>query len=148
VTVGTNNDKAGYGLAQAFPANFGALAISAGGAVTVGTNNDKAGYALSQAFPANFASLAISGAGMVTVGTNNDKAGYQVAPNGLDTVVVETGVNARQAMSAVLASAVGVLSGAATNTITIRGGNVATTRIQATVDAQGNRSAVALTLPA
>ncbi|HWE39054.1 MAG TPA: hypothetical protein VG406_21075, partial [Isosphaeraceae bacterium] len=25
VTVGTNNDKAGYGLAQAFPANFGAL---------------------------------------------------------------------------------------------------------------------------
>jgi hypothetical protein len=63
-------------------------------------------------------------------------------------VVVEAGVNARQAMSAILASAVGVLSGAATNTITIQGGNVAATRIRATVDVDGNRSAVALTLPA
>lgn len=33
VTVGTNNDKGGYSLSQAFPANFSSLAISAGGVV-------------------------------------------------------------------------------------------------------------------
>jgi len=31
VTVGTNNDKAGYALTQTFPTNFAALAIAAGG---------------------------------------------------------------------------------------------------------------------
>jgi hypothetical protein len=37
VTVGTNNDKTGYSLTQAFPTNFSSLAIAAGtGAVTVG----------------------------------------------------------------------------------------------------------------
>lgn len=36
VTVGTNNDKTGYSLSQAFPSNFSSLAIAAGtGAVTV-----------------------------------------------------------------------------------------------------------------
>src|SRR4029077_8477978 len=49
VTVGVNNDKAGYTLS---------------GPVTVGTNNDKTGYTL---------------AGPVTVGTNNDKTGYSLA---------------------------------------------------------------------
>ena len=33
VTVGTNNDKTGYSLSQAFPTNFGSLTISAGGVV-------------------------------------------------------------------------------------------------------------------
>jgi hypothetical protein len=37
VTVGTNNDKTGYSLTQAFPTNFSSLAIAAGtGAVAVG----------------------------------------------------------------------------------------------------------------
>jgi hypothetical protein len=49
VTVTTNNDKTGYSLTQAFPSNFAALAITAGGAVTVGTNNDKTGYSLATA---------------------------------------------------------------------------------------------------
>jgi len=34
VTVGTNNDKTGYGLSQAFPTNFSALDITAGGVVS------------------------------------------------------------------------------------------------------------------
>lgn len=43
VTVGTNNDKTGYSLTQAFPANFSSLAITAStGRVTVG------GYASGQ----------------------------------------------------------------------------------------------------
>lgn len=47
VTVATNNDKTGYSLTQAFPANFSSLAITAGGAVTAGTVSDKTGYSLS-----------------------------------------------------------------------------------------------------
>lgn len=47
VTVATNNDKTGYSLTQAFPANFSSLAITVGGAVTAGTVSDKTGYALS-----------------------------------------------------------------------------------------------------
>ena len=47
VTVGTNADKTGYSLTQAFPSNFSSLAITAStGQVTVGTNNDKTGYSL------------------------------------------------------------------------------------------------------
>jgi hypothetical protein len=66
---------------------------------------------------------------------------------GLDAIVVETGVNARQALSPILAAAAGVFSGAGTTTATIKGGNVATTRIVATTDTSGNRSNVVLTLP-
>jgi len=67
---------------------------------------------------------------------------------GLDQVVIETGINARQALSPILSAAAGVLAGAATTSITIAAaGTPATNRITATVDASGNRSAVALNLP-
>lgn len=78
VTVGTNNDKTGYSLTQAFPTNFSSLAITGGGAVTAGTVSDKTGYALTQSFPTNFASLAITGGGAVTAGTVSDKTGYSL----------------------------------------------------------------------
>ena len=51
VTVGTNADKTGYALSQAFPTNFSLLAISGGGAVTAGTvsgNVTIGGYAAGQ----------------------------------------------------------------------------------------------------
>jgi hypothetical protein len=83
----------------------------------------------------------------VTVGTNNDKAGYTLAPSGLDTIQVESGVNARQALSPILAASAGVVSGAGTGLIVIKGGNTSTTRITATTDNAGNRSSVTLTLP-
>lgn len=70
-----------------------------------------------------------------------------LASDGLDAVIVETGVNARQALSPILAASAGVLSGATTGTIVIKGGNVATTRITATTDTNGNRTAVTLALP-
>ena len=130
-TVDANN-------AIKLPVGTGAGQINlAGGSVTI-----------SQPFPANFAGLVINASGGVTAGTVADKSGYFISPNGLDAVTIEAGVNARQAVSAILASAVGVLAGAATNTITIQGGNAATTRISATVDADGNRTAVSLNLPA
>ena len=71
-----------------------------------------------------------------------------LASAGLDNVVVESGLNARQAM-AVMASAMGgVLSGSGTATVTIKGAGVGTTRITATVDSQSNRTAVVLNPPA
>ena len=84
----------------------------------------------------------------VTVGANNDKAGYALAPAGLDAIQVEAGVNARQALSPIFAASAGVLLGAGTGTIVVKGGNVAVTRITATTDNAGNRTAVVLSLPA
>jgi hypothetical protein len=66
VTVTTNNDKTGYSLTQAFPANFSSLAITVGGAVTAGTVSDKTGYSLTQTFPTHFNDLVISANGHVT----------------------------------------------------------------------------------
>jgi hypothetical protein len=83
----------------------------------------------------------------VTVGTNNDKTGYSLSQSGLDAITIETGVNARQAFSPILAAAAGTLSGAGTGTILIKGGNVVTTRITATSDSSGNRTSVTLALP-
>ena len=83
----------------------------------------------------------------VTVGAIIDKTGYSLAASGLDAISVEPGINARQALSPILAAAAGSLSGAGTGTVVIRGGNVATTRITATTDNAGNRSTVTLTLP-
>jgi len=85
VTVGTNSDKTGYSLTQAFPTNFSSFAITAGGAVTVGTNNDKTGYtastvtdktgySLTQSFPTNFSSMAITAGGVVTANTTQFSA--------------------------------------------------------------------------
>ncbi|MDB5350783.1 MAG: hypothetical protein JWN86_2030 [Planctomycetota bacterium] len=83
----------------------------------------------------------------VVVGQNNDKTGYTLASSGLDAIQVEPGINARQALAPILAATAGVLSGAGTGTITVKGGSVATTRIMATTDLVGNRSAVVLNLP-
>lgn len=83
----------------------------------------------------------------VVVGENQDKSGYTLSPTGLDAIVVEAGINARQALSPMLAALAGVVSGAETGTISIKGGNSTVTRITATTDEDGNRSTVNLTLP-
>jgi hypothetical protein len=83
----------------------------------------------------------------VTVGTNNDKANYTLASSGLDSIQVESGINARQSLSPILAACAGIISGAGTGVVVIKGGNSSTTRITATTDNAGNRSAVTLTLP-
>jgi hypothetical protein len=72
-----------------------------------------------------------------------------LAADGLDAVIIETGLNARQSLAINSAAAAGVLAGAATTTVTIAAAGVpATNRITATVDASGNRSAVTLSPPA
>jgi hypothetical protein len=78
----------------------------------------------------------INGSGQVTL-----------SASGLDAVPVESGVNARQALAPILAASAGVLVGAGTGTIVIKGGNSALTRIMASTDNAGNRTAVTLTLP-
>lgn len=57
---------------------------------------------------------------------------------------VETGTTPRQSLRLMLAALVGKLSGAATTSIKIRDTNDAKDRITATVDSDGNRSAVTL----
>ncbi len=59
----------------------------------------------------------------VTVGTITDKTGYSLAASGLDAVPVEAGVNARQALSPILAASAGVVAGAGTGVVVIKGGN-------------------------
>jgi hypothetical protein len=77
-----------------------------------------------------------------------DRTGYRVDPAGLDGVVVEPGLNARQALALVLAGAAGALDGAGTAFVTIHAAGGGTTRILAAADALGNRSNVQLTPPA
>lgn len=91
--------------------------------------------------------LADTGTDGVVVAAGS-KAGYSLAAAGLDAVTVETGLNARQALSVIAAASAGVLSGAATTEIQISAAGVsATNRVTATVDADGNRSSVTLSLP-
>ncbi len=85
---------------------------------------------------------------IATNATTTDKTGYSLAADGLDAVVVEAGLNARQALSLGTAALVGVLSGAATTSVTILGAGVGTTRVVATVTANGDRTAVSLSPPA
>jgi len=66
---------------------------------------------------------------------------------GVDLVVEESGINLRQAIALIGAATCGKVSGAATSTITIKNMDGTTTRIVATVDSDGNRSAVTLSAP-
>ncbi len=91
----------------------------------------------------------------VTVGTNNDKTGYSLtvtpptADQNADALLdraagIETNRTVRQGLRLMLSALAGKLSGAATTTVTIRDTNDGIDRIVATVDSNGNRSAVTL----
>jgi hypothetical protein len=72
-------------------------------------------------------------------------AANEVADAILDrTAGVETGVTPRQGLRLMLAALAGKLSGAATATVSIRDTGDSKDRIVATVDADGNRTAVTL----
>lgn len=76
-----------------------------------------------------------------------EATGKKLASDGVDAITVESGVNARQALSVMAAAMAGTVSGADTNAPIFKGANVATTRITATTDSYGNRSLVTLNLP-
>ncbi len=83
-----------------------------------------------------------------TVSSRSTYAGgtVQLAANGLDLIPCES-LNARQALVEILAANCGVLSGAGTGPIVIKGAGTVTTRITATVDTYGNRSIVTMSPP-
>lgn len=76
------------------------------------------------------------------------RTGFKLASDGLDSITIETGLNARQALAIMSAESAGNLAGAAGSTITFTGAGVATNRITATVDTSGNRTGIVLNPPA
>jgi hypothetical protein len=78
-----------------------------------------------------------------------DAAGrVELQADGIDQIVVETGVNARQCLSALGAALAGVLAGVGTGSITFEAiGNPGTVRITCVNDLLGNRNTVVLNLP-
>lgn len=86
------------------------------------------------------AAVASTGAVLTAAERNAIADAFLARANG-----IETGVTPKQAMQYMAAALAGVLSGAATTTESIQAiGNAATLRITATVDANGNRSAIVL----
>lgn len=87
----------------------------------------------------------------VTVTTNNDKTGYALTSGERDSIAaalldlasgVETSVTVRQALRGMASVLMGLSDGAATTTMHFRDLANSKNRITATVDADGNRSAV------
>ena len=134
-----------------------AVAGAAGGLFIDGTNAaTNITTALTTTFTGNLTGSVDSVTGAVgsvtaavTAGTVSDKTGYVLSAAGVTAVWAEvmTGtVTAVQAVRGFIAAMLGKASGLATNTATYR--NIADTKdvITATVDADGNRSAVTLDL--
>ena len=192
VTVGTNNDKTGYTLTQAFPSNFASLGINASGHIsrvtlvdTTTTNTDmrgtdgaalasawtstRAGYLDSALLAEDPAKRTVkvtgSGSGHIAADLHESQPGSihattfeagaidaaalaadaanEIADALLDRAdAIETGLTLRGAIRLDTAALAGKLSGAAGTTVTIRNVGDTKARITATVDADGNRSAV------
>ncbi len=99
---------------------------------------DKAGFSLA----ANQSSVTIG-----AVNTVNDKTGYSLSSAGIDAIiddVIEGTLTLRQAVRIFLSALAGKSSGGGTSTITFRDLADTKNRISATVDADGNRTAVTL----
>ncbi len=80
-----------------------------------------------------------------TVTTNTDKTGYALSTAGVDAILddtVEGSLTMRQMVRIMASALAGKAAGGGTTTITFTGLDGTTTRITATVDANGNRSAV------
>lgn len=83
--------------------------------------------------------------GVISAALLASDAANEIADALLDRAdAIETGITLRLASRYTVAAAAGVASGMATTTAVIKGANVLTTRITATVDADGNRSSVTL----
>jgi len=79
--------------------------------------------------------------------TNNDKTGYALSTTGVDAIlddVIEGTTTFRQAIRVYLAALAGKSTGGGTATLTFRDNADSKARITATVDANGNRTAVTL----
>ncbi len=113
--------------------------------LTLAAASDKTGIVLAAGGLA-LVTNATTALARIVAGVNADGL-VKLRADGLDAVPIEAGVNARQALSPILAACAGVLTGAGSGTIVIKGGNVATTRITTLYDADANRTSVTLNLP-
>ena len=115
-------------LASSAPSNFGDLAItSSTGKVTAGTVDDKTGYTVET----------------IVSGTINAIAdGLLDRADGVEPASAGTERTVRAALRLILSACAGQVAGASGTTITIRDTNDTTNRITATVDSDGNRTAV------
>ena len=156
VTVGTNQDKSGYTLASSALDSIIATISKNVWEYTTNTITlaGSVGKLLKDNIDVPISSRSTFAGGPVqsvtnpvTVGTNQDKSGYVMAASGLDSIIIEQGINLRQAIAPILAATAGVISGAGTGQIVIRGGNTSVSRILASTDNQGNRTSVTLVLP-
>jgi hypothetical protein len=114
---------------------------AAGGIFIAGTN---AGTTVN--FTGNLSGSVGSVTSPVTVGTNNDKSGYSLGSAGLDSIVVEAGINARQALALIGSASAGKSSGVAAGSPVYQSMGGTATRISATAS-NGDRSTVTLTPP-
>jgi hypothetical protein len=127
--------SAGDPWTTTLPGSYGAGTAGAilGGRLDAAITSRQASFTV----PANFGLLSVDGSGRVVL-----------QPSGLDGIVVEPGLNGRQAMCLIAAANAGLLSGATGTNIVIQGANNPTqTRISAVVDANGDRTAISLSLP-
>ncbi len=84
------------------------------------------------------------GAGAINAAAISTDAGTELADALLDRASAIDGLTPRNVWATLLASGAGRLSGAATTTVTIKNPANTQTRVTATVDADGNRSAITL----
>jgi hypothetical protein len=135
VTVGTNNDKTGYGLsAAAVQAVWDALTSAL-------TTASSIGKLLVDNINATIGSRAVPGDAMALTSAERNSTADALLDraNG-----VEPSWTVRQALRIMFSALGGKLAGAATTTVTTRNQGDTLNRITATVDADGNRTAVTL----
>src|SRR3990170_313894 len=125
--------------------------------VTVATNSDKTGYsiagtkttldALNDITAANVWAVATRTITGGTIDTNGDKTGYRLSATGVDDIhdeTIEGTLTWRQITRLCLSAFGGKSSGGGSPTLAFRDNADAKNRITATVDANGNRTAVTL----
>ena len=146
--TGSGTAQTARDLGLAIPA---AVAGAAGGLFIAGTNAaTTVTTALTTTFTGNLTGSVGSVTGAVgSLTTNNDKTGYELSSAGVTAIwaeVVDGTRTAVQAMRGFIAALLGKASGLATTTAVYR--NVGDTKdvITATVDENGNRSAITLDL--
>lgn len=88
----------------------------------------------------------ITGSLSGSVGSVTTKTGYSLASTGLDLITID-GKTLPVAMHHIAAGTAGEISGAGTGTEVIKGLDGTTTRMTATVDSSGNRTAITYTDP-
>ena len=123
---------------------IGAVGGSAAGSVSINADETQGRIIYGSSAGVATVTVTVSGPGRIVA---NVTIGFRpsaddIAFTLLDGFEIETGLTLRQALRLISAALAGKVSGAGTTTITIRDTNDTKDRIVATVDANGNRTAV------